>query len=108
MFLASSGDQAPVTAKEQVRAGYWVKRIDSARAHAEMFFQCKPAARGPKDLEYVTTAGPKRLVDLCFSRDGAALYVVDLGPIHYVQGPEGPKPMAFPGTGGVWKIVRAK
>ena len=35
-----------------------------------------------------------------------ALYVVDIGPIHYVRGPKGPEPQAFPGTGVVWRIGR--
>jgi hypothetical protein len=56
----------------------------------------------------VTTAGPRRLVDVRFDRANAALYVVDIGPIHYVRGPKGPEPMAFPGTGVVWRIVRSR
>ena len=106
MFLASSGDQSAVTASEELRAGYWVKRVDVGTKNAEPFFHARPEALGPEGLEYVTTAGPKRLVDLAFSPDGDALYVVDIGPIHYVRGARGPQPMAFPGTGVVWRISR--
>jgi glucose/arabinose dehydrogenase len=107
MFLASSGDQSPFTAADkELRAGYWVKRIDPASAKAEMFFRTRPDALGPKGLEYVVTAGPKRLVDLQFSPKGDALYVVDIGPLHFVAGVEGPQPLPFPNTGVVWRISR--
>jgi glucose/arabinose dehydrogenase len=106
LFLASSGDQSPVTAAHEVRAGYWIKRIDLTDGKAQTFFQARPDALGPPGLEYVTTAGPKRLVDLRFTPQGDALYVVDIGPLHYAQGEGGPKPVAFPGTGVVWRITR--
>ena len=105
-FLAASGEQSPVTAAQPVRTGYWVKRVDVGTGQAELFFHTRPEALGPAGLEYVATAGPKRPVDLRFSPDGSALYVVDIGPIHYVKGEKGPEPMAFPGTGVVWRITR--
>ena len=106
MFLASSGDQSAVTASEELRAGYWVKSVDLATKNAEPFFHTRKEALGPQGLEYVTTAGPKRLVDVAFSPEGDALYVVDIGPIQYVKGAKGPEPRAFPGTGVVWRISR--
>lgn len=108
LFIASSGDQSPVTAAVPVRAGYWVKRVDPKTAKAETFFTARKEALGGKDLEYVTTAGPRRLVDVRFDRTGRALYVVDIGPIHFIQGEKGPQPVAFPGTGVVWRIVRGQ
>lgn len=108
LFLGSSGDQSPVTAREVVRAGYWVKRVDAETGTAQTFFRTKPEALGPPGLEYVETAGPKRIVDLRFAPTGDALYLVDIGPIHYVEKPEGPQPQAFPGTGVIWRITRAK
>lgn len=106
LFLASSGDQSPVTAAQVVRAGYWVKCVDLASGKVEDFFRARQDALGPPGLEYVRTAGPKRLVDLRFSPEGDALYVVDIGPIHYVKGEHGPTPIAFPLTGVLWKITR--
>jgi glucose/arabinose dehydrogenase len=107
LFLASSGDQSPVTAAKVERSGYWVKCVDLATGKAEDFFHAKEEALGPQGLEYVRTAGPRRLVDLAFTPDGNALYVVDIGPIHYVNGEHGPTPVAFPGTGVLWKITRS-
>jgi glucose/arabinose dehydrogenase len=107
LFLGASGDQTPATAPEEVRAGYWVRRVDVASGKAETFFRTKPEALGPKGAEYVATAGPKRIVDVKFSPQGDALYVVDIGPVYYVKSDAGPKAVAFPGTGVVWKITRA-
>ncbi len=106
MFLAASGDYAPATATEQKRAGYWVKRIDPATGKGEMFFRAKSSALGPKDMEYVLTAGPKRPVDVKFSPAGDALYVVDIGAVAFVTSGTGPTPRPFPGSGVVWRITR--
>jgi len=106
MFLAASGDYAPATAAEQKRAGYWVKRVDPATGTAETFFRAKPSALGPKDMEYVLTAGPKRPVDVKFSPAGDALYIVDIGAVAFVTSGQGPTPRPFPGTGVVWRVTR--
>jgi glucose/arabinose dehydrogenase len=108
LFLGASGDQSPMTAREEVRAGYWVKRVDPASGRADTFLRTKPDELGPQGLEYVTTAGPKRIVDVRFTPQGDALYAVDFGPIHFEQGPEGPQPRSFPETGVVWRIAKAE
>jgi hypothetical protein len=80
----------------------WLDGVDAAfdeRRREEL--------HGGEGLEYVATAGPKRIVDLKFSPAGDALYVVDIGPIHYARGAEGPKPMAFPGTGVTWRVSKS-
>ena len=105
MFLAASGDFAPGTALEQKRAGYWVKRLDLASGKAEPFFHTKPSALGEGDMAYVTTAGPKRPIDVRFHGD--ALYVVDIGAVTFTQSGVGPAPRPFPGSGVVWKITRS-
>jgi glucose/arabinose dehydrogenase len=106
LYIGASGDQSAVTAAEIVRAGYWVKRVDPDTALAEPFFHTAVDRLGPTGLEYIATPGPKRIVDVRFSHDGRALYVVDIGPIHYEQGDQGPQPVAFPGTGVVWRITK--
>ena len=106
MFLAASGDYAPATALKQERAGYWVRRIDVATGEGEVFFRAKETALGPKDLEYVTTAGPKRPVGVRFSPRGDALYVVDIGAVMFIPSGTGPTPRPYPGSGVVWRITR--
>jgi glucose/arabinose dehydrogenase len=108
LFVGSSGDQSAVTAAEEVRAGYWVKSVDPRTAIPLTFFTARAEALGPEGLEYVETAGPRRIVDVRFDRGGRSLYLVDIGPIHYVTGDQGPQPVAFPGTGVIWRIVRTE
>ena len=106
LFVGASGDQSAVTAAAPVRAGYWVRTVDTRTAKVDTFLMARYDALGPPGLEYVTTAGPRRIVDVRFDPTGNALYVVDIGPIHYVQGKKGPEPMAFPGTGVIWRVTR--
>ncbi|MBC8166395.1 MAG: PQQ-dependent sugar dehydrogenase [Bryobacteraceae bacterium] len=108
MFLAASGDYSPATALKQERAGYWIQRIDTVTGKGEVFFRTKRDALGPKDLEYVSTAGPKRPVDVRFSPSGEALYVVDIGAVAFIRTATGPTPRPFPTTGVVWRITREK
>lgn len=107
MYLAAFGDLAPTTAAKQERAGYCVYRIDPATGAAETFSRAKAAALGPKDLEYVTTAGPRRPVGVRFAPAGDALYVADIGPLHFTRSATGPTPRPFPGAGTLWRISRA-
>jgi glucose/arabinose dehydrogenase len=106
LFVGASGDNAPVTAAAQERAGFWVQRVDTSTGKLEMFFRARPDSLGARDEEYVTTPGPKRPVDVRFSRDGSALYVVDYGPVLWVRSATGPAPRYFPGTGVLWRITR--
>ncbi len=106
LFVGASGDMSALTSSRTERAGYWVKTIDPKSSAVETFFAARPDALGPPGLEYVLTAGPRRPVDLRLDRTGTALYVVDIGPMHFVPGAKGPEPVAFPGTGVVWRIVR--
>lgn len=105
LFLATSGDYAPVTAFDQRRAGFYVARVNPASGLKERFFHTKTDRLGPKDLEYVVTAGPKRLIDVRFSRDGGALYVVDYGAVAFVRTAIGPQAHPYPDSGVVWKIT---
>ena len=60
----------------------------------------------PGPFQYVVTPAPKRPVDVRFSPDGNALYVVDIGAITALPAGAGPMARAFPKTGVVWRIVR--
>ena len=81
MFLGEVGSGAPATGPETTPAGFEVAVIDPASGKAEPFFGAKPEALGSKGYEYVATAAPKRPVDVRFSPDGNALYVVDIGAL---------------------------
>lgn len=107
LFLGEVGSGAPVNAPGIVPAGNQVVRIDPATGEATPFFRAKESALGPAGpFQYVLTPGPKRPVDVRFSPDGNALYVVDIGAITALPAGAGPMVRAFPKTGAVWRIVR--
>jgi glucose/arabinose dehydrogenase len=108
LFLALSGDMNPVTGHHDERSGFEVVRIDPATGKGETFFKAKKEALGPKGFEYVTTAGPRRPVDVRFSPDGKTLYVVDVGSVALLSTATGPTPRPFPGSGVVWRVTRSE
>lgn len=108
LFLALSGDMNPVTGAHAERSGFEVVRIDPTSGAVETFFKARKEALGPKGMEYVTTAGPRRPVDVRFSPDGKALYVVDVGGVAVLSTATGPAPRPFPGSGVVWRITRSE
>ncbi|HVL69068.1 MAG TPA: PQQ-dependent sugar dehydrogenase [Vicinamibacterales bacterium] len=106
MFLGEVGGGTPVTGPDAPPAGHQVSVIDLSTGKAEPFFSADPSSLGPKGQEYVTTPGPKRPVDVKFSPDGNALYVVDIGALVGFAAGGGPAARPFPGSGVVWRIVR--
>ncbi len=108
LFLALSGDMNPITGMHAERSGFEVVRIDPATGKVEPFFKAKKEFLGPKGMEYVTTAGPRRPVDVRFSPDGKALYVVDVGSVAVLSTATGPAPRPFPGSGVVWRVTRSE
>lgn len=107
LFLALAGDMNPITGIHEERLGFEVVRIDPGSGKAETFFKAKKSELGPKGMEYVATAGPRRLVDVQFSPDGNTLYVVDVGAMAIVSTAAGPVPRPFPGTGVIWRVARS-
>ena len=104
LFVGAVGDASPLTGTDHP-VGYCVVYLDPATGEGETFFRAKMESLGPEYLEYVATAGPKRPVDVKFSPDGNALYVVDLGALAVIPS-AAPTPQPFPGTGVVWRITR--
>lgn len=106
MFLALAGNMNPITGQHGDRSGFEVIRLDPETGKTATFFRTRPESLGPKGMEYVQTAGPKRPVDVRFSREGGSLYVVDIGAVAIVPTAIGPMPRPIPGTGAVWRITR--
>jgi glucose/arabinose dehydrogenase len=107
MFLGEVGGAPPVTGAEHIVAGHQVARIDLRTGETVPFFRTKEGELGPAGpFQYALTRGPKRPVDVRFSPDGSALYVVDVGAIVALPAGAGPMVQAFPQTGAVWRIVR--
>jgi glucose/arabinose dehydrogenase/uncharacterized membrane protein len=106
LFLALAGDMNPITGAHEERSGFEVIRFDPDAGKAQTFFKAKKSALGPKGMEYVATAGPRRPVDVRFSPDGNTLYVVDIGAMAIIPTAAGPVPRPFPRTGVVWRITR--
>lgn len=105
LFLALAGDMNPITGMHDERSGFEVVRFDPDSGGIETFFKAQESALGPKGMEYVATAGPRRPVDVHFSTDGTALYVVDVGAMAIVPTATGPAPRPFPRTGVIWRIT---
>lgn len=104
LFVGAVGDMSPITGQDHP-VGYSVVRLDPATGEGETFLRAKMESLGPDYFEYVATAGPKRPVDVKFSPDGKALYVVDIGAIAVIPS-AAPTPQPFPGTGVIWRITR--
>jgi glucose/arabinose dehydrogenase len=105
IFAAASGSLMPER-REDPKAGFAVWRIDPSSKTVTVFLRAKVHALGPSPFEHAATAGPRRPAGLRFSRDGLALYVVDLGALT-VNPTDPPSPQAWAGTGAIWRVVRS-
>jgi glucose/arabinose dehydrogenase len=104
MFLALFGDVTPLTGRG-APVPPQVLRIDPSTGAAHPFFRTASFALGPAGMEHVVTAGARRLLDVRFSPDGSAMYVVDFGA-YAVLPLAVPLAQPFEGTGVVWRITR--
>lgn len=102
IYMAMFGDTAGPTGQH---VGFAVARIDPATWQISPFFRSRQTGLGPPGLEYVSTAGPRRPIDVRFSPDGDSLYVVDFGAVGTIQTTVGSTPRRYPGTGVVWRII---
>ena len=105
LFVAQVGDFMPITGNEARPVGFQVVRVDPATGYSEVFFKARQDTLGPRNLEHVTTPGPKRPVDVRFARDGNALYIADIGAIMVYPSPT-PSAHPFPGSGVIWRVSR--
>jgi glucose/arabinose dehydrogenase len=98
-FIAQFGDQSPITGKTISPVGFKVVRVDLQSGEMQGFATNKkpgPATATPG------SGGLERPVNVVFSPEGNALYVIDFG-ILYVP-PTGPKPEEESGT--IWRISK--
>lgn len=119
LFMAVVGDSIPITGHGQPVAPR-VLRVSPRRAQYDTFMvslQLRgerfvategqpapvPALTDPLEAR-ARNSGLRRPVDVQFSRDGQALYVVDFGQMLVLQTPM-PMILPKPGTGVVWRIV---
>jgi glucose/arabinose dehydrogenase len=105
MFVAEFGEMQGQPAHPP--SGFQVVRIDSMTGETVPFFRARGNTLGAAGFEHVTTPGPKRPVDVRFSPEGDALYVVDFGAI-VLDGSPAALPRAHPisGSGAIWRITR--
>jgi glucose/arabinose dehydrogenase len=78
--------------------GAQVLRVDPKSRRSSVFF----CARSKENQPTIAGAGPRRPVDLEFSTDGRALYIVDFGASLTTRNGF----HSFPETGVVWRIVK--
>jgi len=94
------------------RPGQVFRTVDPTRDHGGQVIRLDPRARRgsvffcarskEKDSSIGVGAGPRRPVDLAFSSDGRALYIVDFGASLMTKNGF----HSFPETGVVWRIVK--
>jgi glucose/arabinose dehydrogenase len=120
LFLAFFGHMAPMTGTvDGEHGGHRVVRINPDTQKVETFFSKKEGHAHGNGMgtsgsdsqkgqsgshgqqEESLTPGPRRLVDVVFSPDGRAMYVVDFGAMVVEK-----EPKPFPGSGVVWRIMR--
>ena len=124
MFVAFYGHMAPMTGQVDEHAGHRVVRVDVESRTSEVFFSGKrhhgtseqstdkraapqtkerlhSDAHGHGESSESATAGPRRLVDVKFSPEGDALYVVDFGTMLVTEEKIAP----IPGTGVLWRVL---
>lgn len=105
IFAGEVGDMQPITGNGKRPVGFQVVRIDPMTGDTAPFFRARVETLGGPYMEYVTTPGPKRPVDVRFSREGDALYIADIGAI-MVYPSATPSVRPFPGSGVIWRISR--
>lgn len=102
LFLAAWGPLTPLSGPAEAEAPRpAVLRLDPVAKRHEVFLEAAPSANGEAGGE---PAGLRRPIDVVFTPNGKALYVVDQG-VFEVLATRVPMPRPRPGTGVVWRVV---
>lgn len=99
-FIAQLGDMAPNVGKVLGPVGFKVAMVDVDNGVIKDFVVNRGKENGPASV--LKKGGLERPVDVKFSPDGKALYVVDFGVIEISEG----KTISHKGTGVIWKITK--
>jgi glucose/arabinose dehydrogenase len=102
-FIAQFGDMAPNVGKTLDPVGFKVVRVNVEDGTIHDFAINRGGTNGP--ASWLGERGLERPLDVEFSPDGRALYVVDFG-VMLVDDEQGARPQ--PGTGVLWRITRAQ
>lgn len=100
-FIAEFGDHSPSTGKVMSPVGAKVVRVDPGTGAIEDFVVNKGPVHGP--ASWLGSGGIERPVAVRFDPSGTALYIVDFG----VLSVSGEQLIPRPGTGVLWRVVRA-
>ena len=99
-FIAQLGDMAPNVGKVLAPVGFKVVMVNINTGVIRDFAVNRGKQNG--SASFLGRGGLERPVDVKFSRDGRALYVVDFGVIKISGG----KTISHKGTGVIWKITK--
>jgi glucose/arabinose dehydrogenase len=96
LLVAIFGDGQPLTEDLDRLVPTGVLKVDPASGRFDWFLRNKGGARAGR-----TGNGLKRAIDVKFSPDGTALYLLDFGVMEFTD----MAPNAIPRTGVLWKII---
>lgn len=102
-FIAQFGDMAPQVGKTLDPVGFKVVRVNVRDGTVHDFAINRGGTNGP--ATWLGSHGLERPLDVEFTPDGRALYVVDFG-VMLVDDEQGVRPQ--PGTGVLWRITRTE
>lgn len=101
-FVAQFGDISPHSGKSLAPVGFKVVRVDVETGVVYEFAVNDGETHGP--ASWLNNGGLERPLNLRFSPDGSALYIVDFGVLTTKNKTMSPRPE----TGVIWRIEKAK
>jgi len=100
LFIAQFGDMAPGVGKVLNPVGFKVVRVDVDTGVVDDFAVNRGERNAPATK--LGHGGLERPVDVAFTHDGAALYIMDFGVMTVTED----RPFPMEGTGVLWRVTR--